>query len=70
MQVVLAWAFVALRVIHSYVHIVVRNVRTRALIYWLSTAVLIAMWVGFAVDSVTAARAYNATMATLDSAAP
>lgn len=68
-QVILAWAFVLLRAAHSYVHIVVRNVRTRAMIYWLSSAVLLAMWIGFTVDAVSAARAYSDTMATLEAEA-
>lgn len=64
-QVILAWAYVALRAVHSWFHIG-RNVRARAGIYALSVAVLLAMWVGFAVDAAVAAHAYNETMATLE----
>jgi hypothetical protein len=49
-QVALAWGFVALRVVHSLVQIVVRRVPLRFLVYLASCAVLAAMWIGFAVD--------------------
>lgn len=65
-QVVLAWAYVALRAGHSWIHIVVRNVRLRAPVYWVSCVVLLAMWAGFAVDTLAAAQAYSETMATLE----
>ena len=64
-QVVLAWVFVALRVAHSYIHIVVRRVRLRAPTYWLSTAVLMAMWIGFAIDMIVAASRYHAAMSAI-----
>lgn len=69
-QVVLAWVYVALRVLHSYVHIVLRRVPLRAGVYALSVAVLMAMWIGFAVDAATAQHAYDETMATLEAQAP
>ena len=69
-QVILAWAFVLLRAAHSWVHIVVRKVSVRATIYWVSTAVLMAMWVGFAVDTAIAASAYSETIATLEGDGP
>lgn len=49
-QVMLAWAYVVLRAVHSFIHIVVRKVVWRATVYWISSGVLIAMWAGFAVD--------------------
>ena len=55
-QVALAWAFVLLRAVHSFIHIVVRKVMIRAPVYWLGSAVLMAMWIGFAVDIAHAAR--------------
>lgn len=55
-QVALAWAFVLLRALHSFIHIVVRKVMIRAPVYWLGSAVLMAMWVGFAVDIARADR--------------
>ena len=62
-QVVLAWAYVLLRVLHSVAHI---NVRTspipRLIPYLLSCAVLLAMWIGFAVDMISAQTAYDAAM--------
>ena len=55
-QVALAWAFVLLRAVHSFIHIVVRKMMIRAPVYWLGSAVLMAMWIGFAVDIARAAR--------------
>jgi hypothetical protein len=49
-QVTLAWIYVALRVVHSILHIVVRHVPSRFLTYAVSCAVLSAMWIGFAID--------------------
>lgn len=56
-QVMLAWAFVVLRVLHSLIHIGPKVVQARFLVYLLSCAVLMAMWIGFAVDIATAAAA-------------
>ena len=58
-QIVLAWLFVLLRAIHSIVHIAVRKVRVRAPVYWASTAVLMAMWIGFFLDMVGEAARYH-----------
>ena len=49
-EVALAWLFVALRAVHSIVHTGSNVVRTRFYVYGLSTAVLAAMWLGFAID--------------------
>jgi hypothetical protein len=49
-QVLLAWIYVALRAAHSFVHIGPKKVPLRFLLYAASCAVLIAMWIGFAVD--------------------
>lgn len=57
-QVTLAWAFVGLRVAHSYVHVGPKNVPVRALFYTLSTTVLMVMWVGFAWDVCSARTPY------------
>lgn len=54
-QVVLAWGFVLLRVVHSVIHIGPKMVGPRFLAYLLSCAVLLAMWIGFFVDMVAAA---------------
>lgn len=56
-QVVLAWLFVSLRAAHSYVHVVVKKVPLRFVLYLGSSAVLMAMWVGFFVDAVGMAGA-------------
>lgn len=49
-QVVLAWAYVALRAIHSFIHIGPKKVQRRFQVYAASCAVLLAMWIGFAID--------------------
>lgn len=49
-QFVLAWAYVALRYLHSFVHIGPKKVPVRALLFSLSALVLLAMWIGFAID--------------------
>lgn len=49
-QLVLAWVFVALRALHSFIHIVPKKVPQRFLAYLLSTIVLSAMWIGFAIE--------------------
>lgn len=54
LQVTLAWIYVALRVAHSLVQIIVRRVPLRFLVYLASCAVLAAMWIGFAVDMASA----------------
>ena len=64
-QVALAWGYVAARAVHSWLHIAGKP-RPRFMTYVLSNALLIAMWVGFTVDTIGAARAYHATMATLE----
>lgn len=61
-QVILAWAFVLLRVLHSLIHIGPKVVQARFLVYLLSCAVLMAMWIGFAVDVATAAAAMPAAI--------
>ena len=64
-QVILAWAYVILRVIHSFIHIGPKRVPPRFLIYVASCAVLSAMWIGFTIDMATAASAYDAAMANI-----
>lgn len=49
-QVVLAWIFVALRLVHTVIHIGPNTVRTRARVYIASSIVLFTMWVGFVID--------------------
>ncbi len=49
-QLMLAWAYVLLRIWHSIEHVVVKQVPRRFLAYLLSCMVLSAMWIGFAVD--------------------
>jgi hypothetical protein len=56
-QVALAWAFVALRALHSLIHIGPKKVIPRFVAYLGSCIVLSAMWIGFAIDMIGAARA-------------
>ena len=44
-MVTLAWTFVALRVVHSTIHLTYNRVAHRALVFGLSNAVLVALWV-------------------------
>lgn len=64
-QVLLAWVFVILRAVHSYIHIVRQDVRARFRMYLASVAVLSAMWIGFFVDFTIAASAYSRAMSNL-----
>jgi hypothetical protein len=43
----LAWAYVALRAVHSVVHLTYNDVRHRGLAFAASNFVLLAMWIGF-----------------------
>jgi hypothetical protein len=43
----LAWVYVALRLVHSIVHLTYNDVRHRGLAFAASNLVLLAMWVGF-----------------------
>ena len=58
-QIVLAWLFVIARAIHSFIHVGPNTVQQRARAYIVSTAVLLAMWIGFFIDMVAAAHAYR-----------
>ena len=49
--VYLAWAYVVLRIIHSAIHLGYNNVVHRALIFGLSNAVLVIMWLRIALIS-------------------
>lgn len=58
-QVALAWAFVILRAVHSYIHIGPKKVPARFMVYLGSVIVLFAMWIGFFVDMIVSAHAYS-----------
>lgn len=45
-----AWVYVALRCIHSFIHLTYNRVMHRFAVYVLSTVVLFALWAGFAVQ--------------------
>ncbi len=49
-EVALAWVYVALRAVHSVIHTGANVVRVRFLVWVTSCAVLLAMWLGFAID--------------------
>jgi len=55
-QVLLAWIFVAARATHSWIHVTHNRVPVRFRAFLVSVAVLSAMWIGFFVDCVLAAR--------------
>lgn len=55
-QVALAWAYVALRALHSFIHIGPKKVLPRFAVYLASCIVLSAMWIGFAIDMLAAPR--------------
>ncbi len=64
-QVLLAWIFVGLRALHSWVHIGRGDMRKRFRIYFASVIILSAMWIGFFIDFARAASAYSHAMMTL-----
>lgn len=64
-QVVLAWFFVILRAVHSWIHIGPKNVRARGMVYVASVAVLSAMWIGFFIDFAAAAVSYSRAVSQL-----
>lgn len=55
LQVLLAWIFVVLRALHSFIHIGPKKVMPRFMVYLASCIVLSAMWIGFAIDMLGAA---------------
>ena len=56
-QVALAWIYVLLRGLHSFIHVGPNKVMPRFGVYLASCIVLSVMWVGFAIDMAAAARA-------------
>lgn len=55
-QVALAWAFVVLRALHSFIQIVVGKIPPRFIVYLASCVALSAMWIGFFVDMLEVAH--------------
>src|SRR3546814_12529673 len=49
-QVGMAWIFVALRIVHSIIHVRKGSVAWRFRVYRLSCVVPLAMWIGFPID--------------------
>ncbi len=43
----LAWAYVALRVLHSLIHLTTNNISHRLIMFVLSNVVLVAIWIAF-----------------------
>ena len=58
-QAVLAWIFVALRALHSIIHIGPKRVNPRFLVYLASCLVLAVMWIVFFVAMLHAASLYH-----------
>ena len=56
-EVLLAWIYVALRLVHSLIHIGRGKVNARFLVYLASCAVLAAMWIAFAIHMASASIA-------------
>jgi hypothetical protein len=50
LQVTLAWAFVALRAVHSFIHTTYNKVLHRFTAYFLASLCVVAMWIVFAVS--------------------
>jgi hypothetical protein len=48
--VVLAWIFVATRLLHALIHVTTNNLRRRAILYAAGGLVLIAMWLDYFVE--------------------
>lgn len=44
---IVAWAYVALRIVHSLIHLTSNNIRQRLVVFGLSNFVLLAFWVLF-----------------------
>jgi hypothetical protein len=55
-QVLLAWAYVGARAVHSWIHVTHNRVPARFRAFLVSVAILSAMWIGFFVDCVMLAR--------------
>jgi hypothetical protein len=64
-QVVLAWLFVGLRAVHSFIHLGSNKVPARFGAYLASCVVLLAMWIGFGIDMIAAASRYSEVLATV-----
>lgn len=56
-EIVLAWIYVALRLVHSLIHIRRGNATTRFLVYLTSCLVLGVMWIAFAIHMASASIA-------------
>lgn len=67
-QVALAWLYVVLRYLHSFVHIGPRKVPLRALLFALSGVVLMVMWIGFGIDLASAKSSFDGMPADMMSA--
>jgi len=47
---VLAWVYVALRIVHSLIHVTYNKIMHRFFVYALSSFLLLAMWIMFAIE--------------------
>jgi hypothetical protein len=48
LAVILAWAYVAIRIVHAYVHLGANRLKRRIPVYFTSWAILLALWVAIA----------------------
>src|SRR3546814_4584649 len=61
-QVGMAWIFVALRIVHSIIHVRKGSVAWRFRVYLLSCVVLLSMWIGFATDFATRSEEHTSEL--------
>ena len=61
-QVALAWIYVALRYLHSFIHIGPKKVPVRAMLCVLTAVILSVMWIGFAIDIASAQLVFDRAM--------
>ena len=57
-QLILAWIFVGARYIHSFIHTVSNRLMHRMRVFYLSTLVLIAMWILFLIRMLQTSEIY------------
>jgi hypothetical protein len=48
LAVILAWAYVAIRIVHAYIHLGANRLKRRIPVYFTSWAILLALWVAIA----------------------
>lgn len=51
--IILAWIFVVLRYLHSYIHLTYNHILHRMTVFWLAFLCVIAMWVNLLIQNLT-----------------